>query len=88
MSRQAARRILLLNLVLALLLSLAIGIRADTPHWSPITWGIMFLALTVFAGGPIALFLEWRVTHGWKRPNPYAAERIQVEEPMGAHGKR
>jgi hypothetical protein len=86
-SRRTARRILVLNLLLALLLSLGIGFRADTPAWSPITWGVLFLALTVFAGGPIALFLEWRVTDGWRRPNPYTAERMQVDEPLGAHRK-
>jgi hypothetical protein len=87
-SRGTARRILLLNLAGSLVLSMAIGLRADTPAWSPITWGILFLALTVFAGGPIALILEWRATRGWTQPNPHRAERVGPDELVGVPGHR
>lgn len=82
MTPRTARRILLFNLVLSLVVSLAIGARADTPSWSPVNWGIFFLALTVFVGGPIALVLEWRVTRGWTRPNPYVERRLAIDEPV------
>lgn len=87
MSARTARTILLLTLALSLVASLAVNLRPDTPDWSPINWGIFFLALTVFVGGPIALYLEWRTTHGWTRPNPHAIERVQIGEPMNPHKK-
>lgn len=72
-------------LIGSLIASILVGLRADTPGWSPVTWGIFFLVAAVFAAGPIALFLEWRVTRGWTRPNPYAEERRQIEEPLAHH---
>ncbi len=87
MTAQTARRILLANLVLSLVASLAIGASAETPAWSPVNWGIFFLAFTVVFGGAISLYLEWRATDGWRRPNPYAAQRDQVEEPVHTHVK-
>lgn len=88
MTPGTARTILLLNLALSLALSILVGLRADTPNWSPVNWGVFFLALTVFLGGPIALFLEWRVTRGWSQPNPYTVERMQIDEPVSPHGRR
>ncbi len=82
MSGRVARLILLAEFVASFVISVAIGVRADTPGWSPVTWGIFFLAFAVFVGGPIALFLEWRATHRWTRPNPYAAARDQILEPI------
>ncbi len=82
MSGRVARLIVLVEIVASLVVSVAIGIRADTPAWSPVTWGIFFLAFAVFLGGPIALVLEWRATHRWTQPNPYAADRDQILEPI------
>ena len=80
MPPRTARFILLLNLALSFVASLLVGMRADTPDWSPVNWGVFFLALTVFLGGPIALVLEWRVTHGWTQPNPHAVKRVTIDE--------
>ena len=85
MRKVTARQILLLNMVLSLIVSFVIGIRSDTPDWSPVNWALFFLAFCVFVGGPIALYLEWRATAGWTRPNPYAEERLQVDEPLVRH---
>lgn len=85
MTRETARRILLLSMAISFVLSLVIGLRADTPSWSPVTWGVLFLATAVFAGGPIALFLEWRLTAGWRQPNPHAPDREQIAEQI--HGR-
>ncbi len=85
MTPRTATRIQAAGLLVSLLVSIAIGARADTPGWSPVSWGVFFLVFMVFVGGPIALWLEWRVTRGWTRPNPHVAPRLQIEERLAPH---